>query len=141
MRALRERPPLRLVDPAPNVDVDLWQELRVEATQVEHWKAIGFGPFEAAIAQGDGFTPFMAVHHRHQLQRIARSWVRRGLGTAEALRWHRAGFTAKETKRWRSSGFEVETARARRAGYTTRPDRDHGSSARVGYEENESKEE
>ena len=55
------------------------------------WKAISFGPFEAAMAHGDGFTPSSAVHYRHQLHKIARSWGHVGFSTTEGLRWHRAG--------------------------------------------------
>jgi hypothetical protein len=94
-----------------------WVDLGVHAEDVAAWKAEGFGPFHAALAQGDGFTPSIAVHYRRQLRRVARTWVRQGLGSPEGLSWHRAGFAASGAVRWRSQGVDVATARIRRDGY------------------------
>lgn len=98
-----------------------WEELGLDGARAPAWKAIGFAPFEGALASGDGFTPGNAVHHRRQLHRLARTWNRSGLGTAEGLRWHRAGFTAPEARRWRSNGVDLESARLVRAGWRCRP--------------------
>jgi hypothetical protein len=94
-----------------------WVDLGVHAEDVAAWKAEGFGRFDAALAQGDGFTPSIAVHYRRQLRRVARTWVRQGLDSLEGLRWHRAGFAAADALRWRSQGVDVATARIRRDGY------------------------
>jgi hypothetical protein len=82
----------------------------------ENWEALGvdpahFDPFEAAMAQGDGFTPAFAVHYRRQLRKTADCWSRVGLDSADGLRWHRAGFRAKEAKRWRLLNVDVEAAK------------------------------
>jgi hypothetical protein len=79
---------------------------------------LGFGPFGAALAHGDGFTPSFATHgYSHQLRKTADRWTRVGLDSAEGLRWHRAGFGIKEATRWRSRATDVESARNQRAGY------------------------
>ena len=106
-------------DPVAAVETDAasWEQLGVPLDKVPEWEAIGFGPFEAALAQGDGFTPLNVVHYRRQLQRVARSWTQKGLGTTEGLRWHRAGFSVREAMGWRRRGVDVDTARARRSGY------------------------
>lgn len=93
---------------------DRWEEFDIDPGGAEAWKAIGFGPFEAALAYGDGFAPGFAATYHHQLHQVADSWVRRGLDTAEGLRWHRAGFTADEADRYRGSGVELAVARANR---------------------------
>jgi len=98
-------------------DIERWDEFGVGPSDVTGWQAISFDPFEAAMAHGDGFTPSSAVHYRHQLHKIARSWEHVSLATTEGLRWHRAAFSAKEAVRWRSRGCDMNTARARRAGY------------------------
>jgi hypothetical protein len=110
------------IDPAPGPhpeagETPRWDELGVDPTLVDAWKDIGFSAFQAALAQGDGFTPSFAVHYRHQLQQVAESWVGAGLGSAEGLRWHRAAFSAREAVTWRSQSVDVDTAQARRAGY------------------------
>ena len=97
-----------------------WEAFSIHSAHVAGWKALGFDPFEAAIAQGDGYTPLFAVDYRNQLRSTADRWKREGLPSEEALRWHQAGFGAKEATRWRSQGFDVEAARAQLAGYCTR---------------------
>ncbi len=99
-----------------------WAALGVPAQDVAQWKAQGFRPFEAALAQGDGFTPSIVKHHRHQLLRIAKTWERADLDSAEGLRWHRAGFASPDAVRWRALGVDVATARIRRDGYDHRPE-------------------
>jgi len=107
-------------------DAGRWEEFGLDSAKMAGWKAIGFDPFETAMAHGDGFTPSFAVHYRKQLHQTARSWERVGLDTAEGLRWHRAGFAAKEAVRWRSLGVDVEKASTRRAGYDDRSDGSEG---------------
>ena len=102
-------------EPEPEV----WAAFGVDAAQVAGWKALGFDPFEAALAQGDGFTPGIALHYRRQLRSTADRWRRADMDSPEGLRWHRAGFGAKEATRWRSLGVDVEAARSQRAGYRT----------------------
>jgi len=100
------------------VDEDArWSNLGVRDDDIAGWKAEGFGPFDAALAQGDGFTPTIVGPYRRQLRRVARTWVRQGLGSLEGLVWHQAGFTAADAQRWRSQGVDVATARIRRDGY------------------------
>lgn len=94
-----------------------WIDLGVHAKDVAAWKAEGFGPFDAALAQGDGFTPTIVRPYRRQLQRVARTWVRQGLDSLEGLHWHQAGFTAADAQRWMSQGVDVATTRIRRDGY------------------------
>ena len=94
-----------------------WEVFRVPLAQVKEWKSLDFGPFEAALAHGDGFTPLNAVHYRRQLLKTAESWRRIGLDSIEGLGWHRAGFGTKEAIRWRSRGVDIETARGLRDGY------------------------
>lgn len=101
------------------VDDHRWDDLGVHPEDVAEWKAQGFGPFEAAMAQGDGFTPSVVSHYRQQFLQVVGSWVREHLDSEEGLRWHRAGFAAKEAVRWRAEGMDVEAARARRARYGT----------------------
>jgi hypothetical protein len=127
------RPARDVVAPVVVGDVDedaRWSDLGVRSEAVDGWKANGFGPFEAALAQGDGFTPATVAPYRRQLCRIARAWVRQGLDASEGLRWHEAGFSAGDALRWRSQGIDLATARTLRDGYgrgTTRtalPDAD-----------------
>jgi hypothetical protein len=94
-----------------------WAALGVRGDDVGAWKAEGFGPFDAALAQGDGFTPAIVGPYRRQLRRVAPTWVRQGLGSLEGLRWHQAGFTAADAQRCRSQGVDIVTARIRRDGY------------------------
>ena len=47
-----------------------WEVLGVHAWAVEQWKSAGFSPFEAAMAQGDGFTPMFAGQFRRTLRTI-----------------------------------------------------------------------
>lgn len=96
-----------------------WERFAVPAAEVKGWKALGFEPFEAALAHGDGFPPLSAGHYSRQLRKTAALWRRVDLDTTEGLRWHRAGFGANEAARWRSAGVEVEAARLRRDGYRT----------------------
>ena len=42
--------------------------------------------FEAAPAQGDGYTPATAAHYRRELRRFARVWMDQGLDSAEGTR-------------------------------------------------------
>lgn len=98
------------------VALALWEELGIDGAAVGAWDAIGFSPFEAALAHGDGYTPMMAVHSSRRLKRAARPWAQRGLDTLEGLHWHRAGFGVKEAMRWRTRGVDVKTARDHRPG-------------------------
>jgi len=100
-----------------------WVDLGVHAEDVAAWKAEGFEPFDAALAQGDGFTPLIAIHYRRQLRRIARTWVRQGLGSLEGLGWHQAGFAAADAVRWQAEGVAVATARIHRDGFEREPAR------------------
>jgi len=95
-------------------DPEDWEAFGVDPAQVAGWKMLGFDPFTAAIAQGDGYTPTFAVHYGRQLRATADCWRRVGLDSADGLRWHRAGFGAKEATRWRSLDIDVEAARERR---------------------------
>jgi hypothetical protein len=101
----------------PERDGDSWEALQVPLAEVAGWTALGFGPFGAAMARGDGFTPSFATHYRRQLRHTVNSWARACLDSTEGLRWHRAGFSAKEATRWRSLGVGVDSARSRRDGY------------------------
>jgi len=103
--------------PNPTPALENWEAFSVDPAQVEEWKKLGFDPFEAALAQGDGFPPAVATHYRRQLRATADRWRRVGLDSADGLRWHRAGFGVKEATRWRLLGVDVEAARGRRAGY------------------------
>lgn len=94
-----------------------FEALGVDPNHVAGWMRLNVGPFEAALAQGDGFTPGFAVDYQGQLHRTAESWRRVGLDSHEGLRWHRAGFGAKEVTRWQLLGVDVEAARGLRAGY------------------------
>jgi len=94
-----------------------WDEFGVHPAQVAGWKMLGFDSFEAAMAQGDGFTPAFAVHYRRQLRATAGRWRGVGLDSVDGLRWHRAAFGTKEATQWRALGVDVEAARGRRAGY------------------------
>ena len=100
MCALRDEPALQVEEGVS--DIERWDEFGVGPSDVTGWKAISFGPFEAVMAHGDGFTPSSAVHYRHQLRKVARSWEHVGLATTEGLRWHRAAFSANEAVRWRA---------------------------------------
>jgi hypothetical protein len=104
---------------SPTPALEDWETFRVHPAQVEEWNRLGFDPFEAALAQGDGFTPAVAVHCRRELRTTADRWRRVGLDSADGLRWHRAGFGVKEATRWRSLGVDVEAARDQQAGYRT----------------------
>jgi hypothetical protein len=82
-----------------DLDPESWEVFGVHPAQVPGWKLLDFNPFEAAMAQGDGFSPAFAVHYGRQLRVTADRWRRVGLNSAEGLRWHRAGFDAKEATR------------------------------------------
>ena len=103
----------------PTPFIEDWEVFCVHPTQVEEWKKLGFDPFEAALAQGDGFPPAVAAHYRRQLRATADRWRRVGLDSADGLRWHRAGFGAKRAARWRQLGVDLEAARGRRNGSCT----------------------
>jgi len=94
-----------------------WADLGVHAEDVAAWKVRGLGPFDAALAQGDGFTPSIVTHYLRQLLRVAHIWEHQGLNSVEGLQWHRAGFAAADAVRWRSQRVDVATARIRRDGY------------------------
>ena len=96
-----------------------WEAFGVDPAHMAGWDTLGFDPFEAAMAQGDGFTPGFAVHYRRQLGATADRWRRVDLDSLDGLHWHRAGFDPKEATRWRSLGVDVEAARNQRAGYCT----------------------
>lgn len=87
-----------------------WEAFGVRAETVDGWKALGFGPFEAALAQGDGYGPQSARHVGKQLRDLARSWRHVGLASAEGLRWHRAGLEAREAARLQDQGVAVDRA-------------------------------
>lgn len=97
----------------PEAPSESWDDLAVPANEVGEWKAIGFGPFQAALAHGDGFTPLIASHHvyQHQFARTTAAWRRRGVSPSEAIRWHRAGFAATEAARCQAAGVSLEAAR------------------------------
>lgn len=101
----------------PDPGDGVWDELGVPAAEVKGWKALGFEPFEAALANGDGFPPLSAGHYSRPLRKTAERLRRAGLDSAEGLRWHRAGFGATEAARWRSAGVDLDTAKRRRDGY------------------------
>lgn len=92
---------------------DQWEAFGVRAEAVDGWKALAFGPFEAALAQGDGYGPESARHAARQLRDLARSWRHVGLASAEGLRWHRAGLEAREAARLQDQGVTVDRALAR----------------------------
>jgi hypothetical protein len=105
-----------------------YEDLGVPKEQVARWQAAGFGPFEAALAHADGFTPQTALGVRHQLQETARRWAAVGLADAEGLAWHRGGFTPQEARRLLDAGMDLERAwrertlsRARRRRSGSRP--------------------
>lgn len=94
-----------------------WIIFGVRGDDVSAWKAQHVGPFEAALAQVDGFTPSIVGPFRQQLQRVACTWVHQGLDSPEGVRWHQAGFAARESRRWCSEGVDIATAMVRRGGY------------------------
>lgn len=94
-----------------------WAAFGVRQDAVDGWKAIGFGPFEAALAQGDGYGPGSARHIGKKLQDLARGWRHVGMASAEGLRWHRAGFEAKEAARLQDLGVPLEQAIASGGGH------------------------
>jgi hypothetical protein len=94
-----------------------WADYGFDSADACRWQALGFDPFEAAMAHGDGYTPMFATHYTGPLRAMASSWARVGLGTPEGLRWHLAGFAAKEAIRCRKLGTDVEAARTRRSGH------------------------
>lgn len=100
----------------------MWTELGIPKGDVEAWQAIGFGPFEAALAFGDGSTPLIAVLHPHPLLKTAAAWKQAGLGTAEGISWHRAGFNVKEAIEWRQAGVSLNEARILQRPYGKFPD-------------------
>lgn len=112
----------RIADPVEKSDPSEqdWEAFGVDPAEVSGWDQLGFDAFDAALAQGDGFTTMNASHHRRPLLKTADRWRTVGLASAEGLCWHRAGFAAKEATRWRSEGVDVETARGLRAGYLRR---------------------
>jgi hypothetical protein len=107
----------------PALEKANWEEFGFKPADAPGWKALGFGPFEAALARGDGYTPMFATHYTSQLQKMAASWTRGGLGTPEGLRWHLAAFSAKEAIRWQKLGIDVKAARTQRSGYGRVADR------------------
>lgn len=102
----------------PDQDSEGWEEFSIPPAEVEGWKALDFGPFEAALAHGDGFTPLNAIHSYRQLAKRAAGWRRVGMDSVEGVAWHRAGFGVKEAVRWNLAGVDVQTARRRRDGYS-----------------------
>ena len=114
-RLRREALPLTIREVQP--DQQDWEEFGIDPADVVGWKGLGFSAFDAAMAQGDGYTPTVAAHYRRQLHKTADSWRRIGLDSDEGLHWHRAGFGVKEATRWRVLGVNVETARCLRDGY------------------------
>lgn len=102
---------------APGEQAEQWERLGVRAETVERWRALGFGPFEAALAQGDGYGPESARHVAKDLRGLARTWGRVALAPAEGLRWHRAGFAAREAARFEDRGIPLERALAEGHGH------------------------
>jgi hypothetical protein len=43
--------------PVGDPDPENWEAFGVNSADVPQWQALGFGPFEAALTHGDGFTP------------------------------------------------------------------------------------
>lgn len=72
-----------------------WAGLGVHAWAIDSWREAGFSPFEAALAQGDGFTPMAAAYDRRKLQKTADSWRRVGKTPSQALQLHRSGQGAR----------------------------------------------
>jgi hypothetical protein len=89
---------------------DGWRDLGVRTETVAAWQALGLEPFEAALAQGDGYGPESARHYLRQLRAVAAMWRLAGIATAEGLEWHRAGFGAREAARWLDKGVGLEAA-------------------------------
>jgi hypothetical protein len=100
----------------PEAPSQAWETVGVPAGEVGQWNAIGFGPFQAALARGDGFTPLIAGHwvYQHQFTRTEAVWRRSAIPPAESLRWHRAGFAPKQAATYRAAGVDLNTARASR---------------------------
>ncbi|MGH9082725.1 MAG: hypothetical protein ACRDY3_04375 [Acidimicrobiales bacterium] len=101
----------------PGAPAEQWEAFGVRPETVGAWRALGFGPFEAALAQGDGYGPQSARHAAARLRRLARSWRHVGLASAEGLRWHRAGFEAREAARWQDQGVDLEEVERRGGGH------------------------
>src|SRR6185437_4756258 len=78
-----------------------WEELGVHDWAVNQWQGAGITPFEAAIAQGDGFSPLFAAHYRRSLRKSADAWIRAGIEPFQALQSHRRGLTAKQVAKQR----------------------------------------
>ena len=78
-----------------------WEALGVHAWAVDQWKRAGFSPFEAAMAQGDGFTPMFAVQYRRTLGQSADAWIRAAIEPLQALQLHRRGITARQFSKQR----------------------------------------
>jgi hypothetical protein len=93
-----------------------WDEAGIERDGRAAWEELGFGPFEAALAHGDGFAPGFVSHYKAALDKTVKAWEQVGLATGEGLRWHQAGFSAREAQRRRAEGVDLETARRRRVG-------------------------
>lgn len=111
----------RKTAPEPAItDPEDWEAFGIHPAQVAGWEALDFGPFEAAIGQGDGYTPGFAVDYRKLLSSTAGRWKQEGLCSEEGVRWHQAGFSAKEAARWRSHGVDVKAARDRFPGSGTK---------------------
>ena len=100
-----------------NSDPENWGAFGVHPAQVAGWEMLGFDPFEAAMAQGDGFTPAIADHYLRQLRTTADRWKQVGLDSRDGLHWHQAGFNVKETLRFRATNHDVSSAMAIRARY------------------------
>ena len=73
-----------------------WEALGVHAWAVDQWKREGLSPFEAAMAQGDGFAPMFADHYKRTSRKSADAWIRAGVEPLQALRLHRRGMTARQ---------------------------------------------
>jgi hypothetical protein len=93
-----------------------WDEAGIERDGRAQWEELGFGPFEAALAHGDGFAPGFVSHYKAALDKTVEAWTQVGLATVEGLLWHQAGFSAREAQRCRAEGVDLETARRRRVG-------------------------
>ncbi len=114
-------------------DEAAWIIFGVRRDDVPAWRAEHVGPFEAALAQVDGFTPSIVGPFRRQLHRVACTWAHQGLDSPEGVRWHQAGFAAGASRRWCSRGVDIATATVFRGGGERGPTRrDVGARLRHG---------
>ncbi len=92
-----------------------WNAMGFPSQGIERWRNVGFGPHEAALARGDGLTPYSAPPLRHMLERCLSRWDRAGFTPGQALPWHQLFFTPSEADAWRTQGVGVMEATRYRA--------------------------